>query len=245
MNLNDTTVLVTGAAKRIGREISISLAKRGANVIIHYKSSKDEAEMLHEDLSKLGVKAPLLQANLSNRSELEELIPEAIQKLGELDCLVNNAAIFPRKSLEELDFGELLNSIKINTWAPFYLTRSFIELSENGRIVNLLDTRIAGYDWEHSGYYMSKVLLARITKMMALKYAPKFIVNGVAPGLILPPEGKDEKYLEAKMDRVPLKKSGNENDVAKAVIYLLRSNSITGQIIYVDGGRNLLHELEG
>lgn len=243
--MSKPTALVTGAARRIGREIAVSLAEEGINVVIHYRSSDDEAADLRDRLLDLGVKAPVLQADLKEKSELNRVIPEANKKAGRVDYLVNNAAVFPPGSLNELEFEDLLEIIRINSWAPFYLARSFVESYERGKVVNLLDTRVAGYDWDHAGYYFSKVLLARMTKMMALKFAPEFTVNGVAPGLITPPEGLDEKYLEERIDRVPLKKHGDGGNVARAVIYLLRSSFVTGQILYVDGGRNLLHELEG
>ncbi|MBS3735688.1 MAG: SDR family oxidoreductase [Candidatus Bipolaricaulota bacterium] len=243
--MSETTALVTGAARRIGREIAFSLAEEGVNVVIHYRTSSEEAAELHDKLREVGVGAPLLQADLKDATDLNGLIPEATKKAGKIDYLVNNAAVFPRGSLEELEFAELVDNIRINSWAPFYLARSFVKSHEGGKVVNILDTRVAGYDWDHAGYYFSKVLLARMTKMMALKFAPEFAVNGVAPGLITPPEGLDEEYLRNRTDRVPLKKRGREEDVARAVSYLLKTNFVTGQILYIDGGRNLLHELEG
>lgn len=243
--MSETTALITGAARRIGREIAFCLAEEGVNIVIHYRSSEEKAADLHDKLREVGVEAHLLQANLKDVKDLDGLIPEVTEKAGKIDYLVNNAAVFPRENLEELEFAELVDDIRINTWAPFYLARSFVRSSNQGKVVNLLDTRVAGYDWDHAGYYFSKVLLARMTKMMALKFAPEFTVNGVAPGLITPPDGLDEEYLKERMDRVPLKKHGEEEEVARAVIYLLKSSFITGQILYVDGGRNLLHELEG
>lgn len=243
--MNEATALITGAARRIGRKIAVTLADEGVNVVIHYRSSEEEAKELHDRLLELEVEAPLLQADLRKKSDLDRVIPEAAEKAGKIDYLVNNAAVFPSGDLEELEFKELVSNIRINSWAPFYLARSFLKRSDRGKIVNLLDTRVAGYDWDHAGYYFSKVLLARMTKMMALKFAPEFTVTGVAPGLITPPPGLDEEYLKERMDRVPLKKHGEEEEVARAVVYLLKSSFVTGQILYVDGGRNLLHELEG
>ncbi len=245
MGETSATALVTGAAKRIGREIAIYLAEEGINVVIHYRTSEEEAKELRNELLEIGVKAPVLQADLKEKTDLTGLLPEANERTEGVDFLVNNAAAFPRGTLEELEFEDLIDNLRINTWAPFYLTRSFAETCEQGKIVNLLDTRIAGYDWDHAGYYFSKVLLARVTKMMALRFAPQFTVNAVAPGLITPPEGLDEDYLERRIDRVPLKEHGQKEDVARAVGYLLSSNFLTGQILYVDGGRNLLHELGG
>ncbi len=242
--LSGRTALVTGAARRIGREISLSLGKVGVDVVIHYRSSSKEAEELKSQLHRTGVDAWTVQADFATETDYPLFVSEVGERAGGVDFLVNNASIFPEAEIDELEEGGLVKSIRVNSWAPFALTRSFVAHYEGGRVVNLLDTRVSGYDWKHSGYYFSKVLLARMTKMMAIKYAPEYTVNGVAPGLIIPPEGAGESYLEERTERVPLKRSGEELDVARAVSFLLGADFVTGQILYVDGGRNLLHELE-
>ena len=133
----------------------------------------------------------------------------------------------------------------MNAWAPFALSRDFVRLAERGKIVNLLDTRITGYDRAHVAYVLSKKMLSALTMMSALEFAPSFTVNGVAPGLILPPEGKDESYLDVLAKSVPLRKHGGPGDIADAVLYLLKSDYVTGQVIYVDGGRHLGEEQHG
>lgn len=243
--LQGRTALITGAAKRIGREIALTLADMGVDIVVHYRSSEDEAEELRELLLDKEVEVWLERADFTTRTDYSGYISRVVSRAGGLDFLVNNAAIFPESSVEGLDFDELERNLSVNTWAPFSLSMAFFEESEEGRVVNLLDTRISGYDWDHAGYYFSKVLLGRMTKMLALKAAPEFAVNGVAPGLISPPEGIGEEYLEKRTSRVPMDRAGEKSDVAEAVEYLLKADFVTGQIIYVDGGRNLLHELEG
>ncbi|MBS3812370.1 SDR family oxidoreductase [Candidatus Bipolaricaulota bacterium] len=243
--LNGKTVLITGAAKRMGRQIALSLAGEGMNVVIHYRSSGDEAAELKERLASLGVKSWTVQEDFKSETNLSKFIQGVKQEVGDLNCLVNNASIFPSGDLEDIEFNDLLTNLKVNLWAPLSLSRSFVNNFEGGKIVNLLDTRVAGYDWDHAGYYFSKVLLTRMTKMTALKYAPDFTVNGVAPGLITPPPGSGNEYLEERVDRVPLGRYGRKSDVADAVTFLLQSTFITGQILYVDGGRKLLHEQGG
>jgi NAD(P)-dependent dehydrogenase (short-subunit alcohol dehydrogenase family) len=125
------------------------------------------------------------------------------------------------------------------------LSREFARLAGRGKIVNLLDTKIIGYDRAHVAYILSKHMLSVLTRMCALEFAPGITVNGVAPGLILPPLGKDENYLEQLARSVPLKRHGGPEDVAKAVVYLLTSDFVTGQVIFVDGGRHLLEEGNG
>lgn len=214
-------------------------------MVIHYRSSTKEAKTLRDRLHDFGVKSWIVQMDFDSETDFSEFIYLVRQQVGNLDFLVNNASVFPAGNVEKIEFDNLIKSIKINSWAPFSLTRSFVKEFDQGKVINMLDTRVAGYDWDHVGYYLSKLLLERITKMLALKYAPEFTVNGVAPGLITPPAGGSEQYLERRLGRVPLETHGEKTDVAEAVLFLLQSSFITGQIIYVDGGRNLLHELEG
>jgi NAD(P)-dependent dehydrogenase (short-subunit alcohol dehydrogenase family) len=133
----------------------------------------------------------------------------------------------------------------VNAWAPFVLSRDFSRHVDRGKIINLLDTRITGYDRSHVAYVLSKRMLAVLTSMCALEFAPDFTVNAVAPGLILPPPGKDENYLAGLVKTVPLKKHGGPGDIVDAVLYLLKSDFVTGQTIYVDGGRHLGEEKHG
>jgi pteridine reductase len=127
----------------------------------------------------------------------------------------------------------------INAWAPFVLSRAFARQGLEGRIVNLLDTRVAGYDFSHVGYILSKHMLAVLTRMTALEYAPLVTVNAIAPGLILPPPAKDTTYLEALAGSVPLQRHGGAEDIARAMLFLIESPFITGQTVFVDGGAHL------
>jgi len=238
-SLTGKTALITGAAKRIGRAIAIALAGEGADIVVHYRDSKAEAEKLAEELQGLGVKSWTVRADLGKSAEYEVLIERAINAAGSLDILVNNASIFPADRLEDITFENLVTNMEVNAWAPFVLSRDFARLAGHGKIINLHDTRVKGFDWNHISYIMSKHVLAVFTKMMALKYAPEITVNAVAPGLILPPTGKDESYINNLVGTVPLKRHGNPEDIAKAVVFLAKSDFITGQVIYVDGGRHL------
>jgi pteridine reductase len=239
IDLRGRTALVTGAAKRIGRAISLALAESGADVVVHYRASADEAEQLVREIESMGRRAWLVRADLAIEDELEHLVDAAHEAAGALDILVNNSSIFPATSFGSMSAQELAENVQINAWAPFVLARHFAERAESGHIVNMLDSRIVGYDWAHVAYHASKYLLALFTRTMAVRFAPKIAVNAVAPGLILPPEGKDESYLESLKDRLPLKRVGSTRDVADAVLFLVASRFITGQIIFVDGGRHL------
>jgi NAD(P)-dependent dehydrogenase (short-subunit alcohol dehydrogenase family) len=145
----------------------------------------------------------------------------------------------------DVGFSDVMRHMHVNAWAPFVLSREFARLADHGKIVNLLDTRIIGHDREHVAYVLSKKMLAVLTVMCAREFAPDFTVNGIAPGLILPPAGKDESYLDKLAEKVPLRKHGGPQDIVDAVLYLLKSDYVTGQVIYVDGGRHLLEDGHG
>jgi pteridine reductase len=238
--LQGQTALITGAAKRIGREIAVALAEEGVNIVIHYRSSAQEAEELHGHLAVQGVKSWLVRADFENAEETETLIEQSIEIAGSLDILVNSASMLPEGTLNDVSFEDLVQNMQVNAWAPFVLSREFARRMGRGKIVNLLDSRLNGYDWSHVAYFLSKHVFSVLTEMTALEFAPEITVNGVAPGLILPPPGKDESYLDPLVDAVPLKRHGSPRDIAEAVIYLLKSDFMTGHVIHVDGGRHLV-----
>jgi pteridine reductase len=238
--LQGKTALITGASKRIGRAISLALVQEGVNVVIHYYSSKKDAQALCVELAKHKVNSWVIKADFEKAKECDTLIAQTLKIAGSLDILINNAAIFLPDTIKNMDFERLTRHIQINAWAPFTLSRQFAHLTGKGKIINLLDSRIKSYDWLHVAYILSKQMLSVLTKMTALEFAPDITVNGIAPGLILPPRGENQRYLKRMAGTVPLKRHGNPNDVADAVIYLLKSDFLTGQIINVDGGLHLL-----
>jgi NAD(P)-dependent dehydrogenase (short-subunit alcohol dehydrogenase family) len=236
------TALVTGAARRIGRAVSLALAASGSNVVVHHSRSVREAEALVSEIARLGVRATAVRADLGEPDEAEALVALAEERAGHLDVLVNNAAVFEPETLETAALDRLIRSVKVNAWTPFVLTRAFARRSGRGRVVNFLDTRVSGLDLAHVGYILGKHVLAVLTRMTAVAFAPGLTVNAVAPGLILPPPGEDEAYLARLARDLPLKRHGGPEDVARAVLFLLESDFVTGQVLFVDGGRHLLEE---
>lgn len=237
--LEGRNALVTGAARRIGRAISLALAREGANVAVHYSGSKREAVELAAELEGLGVQTVTLRADLSDPEELAGLVDRAREALGTIEILVNNASIFPSDTLETVDLEGIERNLEINAWAPLVLTRALAAQCERGHVINLLDSRVAGFDRTHAAYILSKHVLSAITRTAALELAPAIAVNGIAPGLILPPAGKDEEYVDRLAQTVPLKRRGTPEDIAAAAVFLATSEFITGETIYVDGGRHL------
>lgn len=237
--LQGRTALITGASKRIGRATASALAEQGVNIIIHFNRSGREARQLAEELEKKGVNTWTIQADFHHPDEYRALIARARALSGKLDILINNASVFPSETLAELAWSGFSADLEVNAWVPLTLSRDFANGSRGGSIINLHDTHLEGFDFRHTGYILSKHVLAELTRMMALMFAPDVTVNAVAPGLILPPPGADESYLVSHSHALPLQKHGGSRDIAEAIVFLLRSDFITGQVIYVDGGRHL------
>ena len=236
MQQNVHNVVVTGGAQRIGRVICEQLAARGVNVAVHYNESGDEAEALCTVLQSRGVRAISLRADLRVEADCRQLMEEAAERLGGLDGLVNNAAVFQPDSLRTFSMDRLLEQMQVNTAAPLLLTQLFAKMHPWGVIVNLLDQRIARSDAAGLSYTLSKQALAAATQMLAVELAPAFRVNAVAPGAVLTPS----HVCGEKKGAALLADCGTPAAVAEAVVYLLFSTSITGQVLFVDGGQHLL-----
>ncbi len=237
--LRYTTALITGAARRLGRAISVTLAARGYGVVLHYNRSATEAEALAAELRTTGAQAWTVQADLEDAESARSLMEEAAAVAGPVDILINSASIFTPSGLDDFSEADLMANVRVNALAPALIARAFAAQKRNGCIVNLLDSRVCDYDTAHVAYHLSKRMLAALTSMMAVEYAPAIRVNAVAPGLILPPEGQDEAYLVALASSNPLNTHGAPEDIARAVCFLIDSGFVTGQTLYVDGGRHL------
>lgn len=231
--------LVTGAGRRLGRDIALALAREGVDLGIHFHRSTREAAALVDEIRDLGRRAFGVRADLSVPDAAGELIGRAVADLGGIDILINNASVFPESRLEDVTAQMIQENVQINAVAPLLVARAFAGQERPGVIVNLLDTRMVDYDAKHVAYHLSKRMLYSVTRMMAIEYAPRIRVGGVAPGLILPPPGEDESYLERLAHTNPLQAHGSADDVSAAVLFLVRSPFVTGQVIFVDGGRHL------
>ncbi|MBN2552488.1 MAG: SDR family oxidoreductase [Spirochaetales bacterium] len=255
IDLAGQTVLITGAAKRVGRIIACALADEGVNVILHYNSSRGEAGALVAELRRRDVGAWALQASLADPADIERMWEQAVQRApgGRIPLLVNNASVFTSDTLGSLELEQLERNLNVNALAPLHLTRLFAaQWQAGGRapempgcVVNLLDSRIGGYMKSHVSYALSKRMLFSLTRMLALELAPRLRVNAVAPGMILAPEGGGGEELGRLAVRAPLARWGAPEDVAGAVVFLLRNDYITGQVIYVDGGAFMREGLYG
>ena len=231
--------MVTGGAVRIGRALCEALAGAGANVVIHYRHSAADAEALCAELRRRGVQAWTLAADLTSEHACTDLVGRAAAVAGRLDILINNAAVFHKDNLLATTEAALFAEFWPNLFAPLLLMRAFARQGGGGKIVNLLDRRIAGHDPSCVPYVLAKKALAELTQLAALELAPRFTVNGVAPGAVLPPPGQGADYLHDRAGPVPLQKQVTPADVAAAVLALLQNDAVTGQILFVDGGQHL------
>lgn len=237
--LKGKNVLITGAAQRIGRAIALSLAGEGANIVVHYNRSEREAAELAEAIAALGADAWTCPADLADAEQTAALVPAAIEQAGAVDVLINNASIFEESSFPKFTLEDLHDNIRVNAYAPLVLARAFAAQGRAGHIVNFLDARIVDYDRQHVAYHLSKQMLYALTRQMAEEYAPAIQVNAVAPGLVLPPAGKDETYLKGLASTNPLNRHGRLEDVTAAVLFFLTNTFVTGQTVFVDGGRHM------
>ena len=244
MDPKGRVALVTGGAVRIGRAISVALAAAGADVIIHYRNSKKDADKLRRILKTFDVRSWVLQADLSSEAACVDLIRRSIKTAGRLDMLVNNAAVFHKDSLRKTTEKKLLEEFWPNLFAPMILMRAFAEHAKAGKIINLVDRRITSLDTEAVPYVLTKKALAELTRIAALEFAPSIAVNAVAPGAILPPPGKGMDYLEDKAGPIPLKRRCLPEEVADTVVFMMKNDAMTGQVVFVDGGQHLLGMVE-
>jgi pteridine reductase len=233
------TALVTGAAKRLGRALAQALARKGVRVLVHYNTSQAEAAQALQEIQEHHGTAWLVQADLSQPRQAESLLDKARSLSGPIDILINNASVFKEQTLWQTTETSLQANMLIHAYAPLVLARSLASQDRPGHIVNLLDSRVQDYDRQHLPYHLSKRTLLSLTRILALELAPKIAVNAIAPGLILPPEGQDDQYLESLAHTNPLLRYGHPQDIVDAMLFLLQSRFISGQIIYVDGGRHM------
>jgi len=245
---NKKVALITGGARRVGATIARALHAQGLRVIIHYRTSADEASALCAEFNKLRPDSALsLPADLDNLSSLSELVQTANNTWGRLDVLINNASSFyptPIGSITELQWNELLNS---NLKAPFFLSQAAAPLltQSQGCIINLIDIRAYQPLNSYAVYSIAKAGLLMLTKTLAKELAPAVRVNAIAPGVVQWPDTDNKNKFDAALcekiiARTPLKRIGTPQDIANAAVFLVQhADYMTGQTLIIDGGRLL------
>lgn len=232
--------LVTGGAKRIGAEICRALANEGHSIIIHYRSSGEAAKELSEELNKVS-KSATIMADLENFDDAKSLLPKAVKIFGPIDILINNASMFEYDNIKSLNSDLFNRSIATNTLAPILLIQAFGEqsLDEQGCIINLLDQKLENPNPDYLSYTASKTALAGLVEPLAIGLAPEIRVNGIAPGLTLPSPHASVSEFEKLHDKTPLGRGATARDISEAVVFLIGAKSVTGQVLFVDGGERL------
>jgi pteridine reductase len=232
-------ILVTGAARRVGKIFALTCARAGADIVIHHGHSEAEAREVRDQIVGLGRHAWVFKADLSDPAQAENLIPQ-INESTPLHGVVNSAAVFGSLSLENTSLEDWQRHLAINSTAPFLLSQAFAKQAyDDARIVNILDWRALRPGPDHFPYTISKAALAALTKSLAVALAPGIIVNGLALGAILPPS--DGKAKADIIKNVPAGRWAEEDEIEQAFLFLLTCPAyITGEIIHLDGGRHLV-----
>jgi pteridine reductase len=234
--------LITGGAQRIGKAMTTHLALKGWNIAIHFNRSEKAASELACSLSAQypNQQFRIFKAELQDTLQVESLLPLITGEMGNPVLLVNNASVFEPATIRSTSSQFFDLQFMVNFRAPFLLIRDFARLCGKGMVINMVDTRISGNQSNFAAYTLAKKALWELTRMAAVEQGPDIRVNAIAPGLTLPPEGKDDVYLEALARHIPMKRPGGIIPVLNALDFILGNEYLTGQLIFCDGGQNLV-----
>jgi pteridine reductase len=241
LDLHGRAALVTGGGTRVGAAIVRALAAAGCDTLLHYGKSEAGARAVAADVERLGRRAFLLQADLTDRAQIADLARRAEGALGRVDVLVHNAANFDRAAPGELTAEAWDRAFALNATAPYLLTLALAPALRRARgSVIAITCLSARRPWKnYIPYSASKAALSNLVEGLALGLAPEVRVNAVAPGTVLPPADYDDEKLASIRERIPLGRFGAAEDVARAVVFLAQNDYVTGQTITVDGGRQV------
>jgi len=234
--------LVTGGAKRIGRAIALMLADAGFDLALQCNTSRYEAERTAMEIRARGRRAVVLQADLSQEAEVCGLLPAAVEVLGPLGVLVNNASLFERDEWHDADRSSWDAHMEPNLRAPFVLIQAFahaLPYEAQGLVVNMLDERVWSLTPHFVSYTVSKAALWTLTQTMALALAPRIRVNAIGPGPTVPSPRQSDAQFAAQCASVPLRHGSSPQEIGRAVQAMLELPSLTGQMLALDGGQHL------
>ncbi len=242
------TVLVTGAARRLGREIALALAAGGWQVAVHYRGSAADAQQTVRDCAQAlpaGWQCEAFQADIADEAAARALVPQVVARFGRLDAVVNNASLFEHDDAASFSGAALEAHMRTNAGAPILLAQALhahaVARDGTGAVVNLLDQKLWNPNPDFLSYTLSKAALHAATSALALALAPRLRVVGVAPGLTLTSHMLPQEKFEQLHRLSPLGRSSTPQDVAATVRFALENESITGTTLLVDGGQHMLH----
>ncbi len=235
-------ILITGGATRIGKEIALHFSKKGWNIAIHYFKSFSKAKNLKKIIEKNSVKVALIKADLKNTKQVENIISIAKKKLGTINCLVNNAALFERDDILSFTTKSWNDHLNTNLLAPTILIKQFAKQASKkttSNVINIIDQRVFKLTSFFMSYTLSKSALYTLTKTMAIRLGPNIKVNGIAPGPTIKSKRQSTKHFNKQVKSTLLKKPVGTEDICDTVEFLINNSSITGQVIAIDSGQNL------
>lgn len=244
MNPNGKTALITGGAVRVGKAITLALARAGANVIINYHSSAQAAEATAAEARALGVQALLAQADIADAVQVEKMIELAEKRLGGVDILVNSASLYLQTPFPSADHSGWRRVTGIGVNGPYYCANAAAPgMLQRGQGVIINITDLSAFEpWpDFIAHSVSKAAIMALTRQLALELAPAVRVNAVAPGPVLPPEDYSPERIARTADKTLLERWGSPDDVAEAVLYFVRADYVTGNILFIDGGQRFGH----
>ncbi len=234
--------LVTGAGRRIGSEIALDLARHGWRVGVHFRRSEAEARELVETIASEGGHAVALAADLAREEQAMGLVPRAVEALGPLGCLINNASVFDNDNAETASRDSWDAHMEVNLRAPLLLIQAFAaQLPEGGagNVINMLDQRVWNLTPDFLSYTVSKAGLWTLTRTLALALAPRIRVNAVGPGPTLPSKRQSKAQFARQAAQTPLGRGATPDEICQAVRFLLAAPAVTGQMLALDGGQHL------
>lgn len=243
MHISGEIALVTGAGRRVGRFLALTLAQAGVHIAVHYGHSAGPAQETAAQAQAYGVRAETFQADLTQPEDVRRLWETVCERMGIPRILVNSAAIFLPGTLRETSLENWEYHLALNLRAPFLLTQALANtLTEGpGKVVNITDWRAVYPGRQYFAYTISKAGLITMTQMAALELAPRIQVNALALGAVLPPPDKDEAYLQRLVRRTPGQRPVRLEEVGQALLFLLENDAITGEVLFVDMGAHLVH----
>jgi len=236
-------VLITGAAKRIGRCIALTMAQHGWDVAIHFHQSESHARELEAEIVALGRRAICIAGDLSDQAAVKQLVPRVVAGLGSLQCVVNNASSFEVDTAADFGHALLDHHMHINVAAPVLLAQALFDATPDGQqscVINILDQKIFNLNPDFFSYTLSKAALQCATTTLAQALAPKVRVVGIAPGTTLPSIHQDDSNFTKTHQLAALDQSSTPQDIADSVHYLASARAVTGTILAVDGGQHLI-----
>jgi len=240
--MKNKNLLITGAATRVGKAIALHFAEKGWNIALHYFRSSSKAKELKKIIEQNWVKVALIKADLKNSKQVEKIVPLAKKKLGAINCLINNAALFEKDDISNFTTKSWNDHFNINLLAPTILTKQFAKQASKktvSNIINIIDQRIFNLTPFFMSYTISKSGLQTLTQTMAMRLGPNIKVNAIAPGPTIKSKRQTDRHFRNQVKSTLLKKSVRLEDICDTVEFLINNNSITGQIVAVDSGQNL------